>query len=278
MCPQQEGNYLRAKRLLPCDTGLQPFRRLKHARFPDGILALPHVLKQVDTLLMSPKDAVVEAARIGDVDWLWELLGRCNCATLDAMSVAAANGHLEAVHALYQAHYCGCPLKDDAWKAVKKAAIAATMEGYVDIVEYLLQRLVDRDPTSRRAEQIGKIFVEAAGNGQLGVVKFMVGYEKIKRYVAIYASQALPRAIIARQATVVDFLLEQHDFEWSLLDAFEEAVQDNQADTAQKIYEVYPLFPNGKLLVDLARQGRRSGVEYLYNNGRNDPIIVGTPS
>jgi len=47
---------------------------LKHAHFPPRILALPHVLKQIDTLLLSPNEAMVEAAGTSQADRLTELL------------------------------------------------------------------------------------------------------------------------------------------------------------------------------------------------------------
>ncbi|KAE8875955.1 hypothetical protein PF003_g39932 [Phytophthora fragariae] len=245
-CPQQEGNYLRAKKLLPLDKALLPFRRLKHVRFPDEVLALPHVLSQINTFLLSPKDAIMEAARAGDDDWLWELVESCSCVALDAIRVAAACGHFEAVEVLYHTDYCGYEgnLKDDKWEALKRATVAAIKGNHLDIVKFLLVKLVDPDPFSNRAHEVGQLFVEAAANGQLNVVEFMTGYKELKRHLEIHAREALPRAITAGQTLV-------------------------------KIYDVYPQFGNDNLLVDLARFGRTSAVEYLYENGKNEPKLVG---
>jgi hypothetical protein len=55
------------------------------------------VLKQVDTLLLSPEEAMVEAAGTGQIDWLNNLFDNYTCVALDAIEAAAANGHIDVV-------------------------------------------------------------------------------------------------------------------------------------------------------------------------------------
>ncbi|KAG2902497.1 hypothetical protein PC114_g12712 [Phytophthora cactorum] len=46
------------------------FERLKEVSFPCAIMALPHILSLIDTLLMSSEEAAIEAARTGQSKWL----------------------------------------------------------------------------------------------------------------------------------------------------------------------------------------------------------------
>ncbi|KAE8901606.1 hypothetical protein PF005_g17679 [Phytophthora fragariae] len=79
------------------------FERLRGVSFPPQIQALPHVLHQVDTLLMTCEEAAVEAARSGRVAWLNQLMPQVEWGVAsNALVAASANGQLECVHALLE--------------------------------------------------------------------------------------------------------------------------------------------------------------------------------
>lgn len=76
-------------------------RRLKHARFPAQICTLAHVLKYIDILLMTPCEALVEAARTNEFEWMWRLMDQVESTVLKEAFVAAAReDHLEVVRTL----------------------------------------------------------------------------------------------------------------------------------------------------------------------------------
>lgn len=180
---------------------------------------------------------------------------------------------------LYEADYSQIELTKERWGTLKKAVVAAAKKGHVDVVKYLLPKVTDPDPYSGKPERcwvVWEVFMEAAGNGHVEVVRFMVGFEKIKRHMGLYAGTALFRVIAGRHTDVVDFMLETPGFSWDMPDAFEVALASEQKDTAEKIYGIYPQFKKDlNLFVDLAEKGYTSAVAYLYNSGRDDSKLVG---
>ncbi|ETL93129.1 hypothetical protein L917_08635, partial [Phytophthora nicotianae] len=68
--------------------------------FPDEILALLHVLKLIDTLAMTPEDALQEAVATRQTEWIKQLLGRFDCALTDAVVQAATLGLRDIVELL----------------------------------------------------------------------------------------------------------------------------------------------------------------------------------
>lgn len=92
-CLRQEENGLQAEKVVG-----SPYKRLQHARFPDQVMTLPPVLKLLDTLLMSPEEAMIEAAGTGQIEWLGDLLEDFDCVVaLDAITAADDNGHFDIV-------------------------------------------------------------------------------------------------------------------------------------------------------------------------------------
>lgn len=82
-----------SKRARTSPTAAEEYERLKDATFPVGITALPHVMKQIDRLLMTPEEALVDAAATADMEWLSSLLRKSNCAAGRALVAAASRGH-----------------------------------------------------------------------------------------------------------------------------------------------------------------------------------------
>ncbi|KAE8887945.1 hypothetical protein PF003_g27957 [Phytophthora fragariae] len=82
-------------------------KRLKEAKFPHRIRALPHVLKRIDMFALTPEHAAVEAAASNEIDWLQRLLPSIDQHHKDhvrcvATDVAAAQGHCEAIKTIYR--------------------------------------------------------------------------------------------------------------------------------------------------------------------------------
>jgi hypothetical protein len=118
-------------------------------------VAQGQALKQIDTLLLSLKEAMVEAAGTNQLDWLNDLLDDedyNDCVALDAIEAAAASGHLEAVEVLYDVDYRHeGELLPDKCGALKKALHAAAKKGYMEIVCLLWVRTRTLVVTSRTA-------------------------------------------------------------------------------------------------------------------------------
>jgi hypothetical protein len=122
---------------------------------------------------------------------------------------------------------------------------------------------------------VWETFTEAAAYGHLAVLEFTMGVQGHRALLRIYHGGALARAIEGHQTPVVDFLLSKCEFDWGLLDMFEEAVAQGQAATAERICNMYPLSrAERNLLVDSAWEGRANAVEYLFNNGCRDSELV----
>lgn len=76
-------------------------KRFKGARLPDAILALPHVVKSIDVLLMTDVEAIVEAAGTGQLQWMRTLLEKFGTKGWgEAIVDAATTGVVEAVTTL----------------------------------------------------------------------------------------------------------------------------------------------------------------------------------
>jgi hypothetical protein len=263
---------------------MSPFHHLQHVRFQAEILVLPHVLKQMNTSLLSPEEAMVEAAGTGQIEWLNELLKGCTTFALEAVEAAATNGHLKAFQVLYDADWrFEDKISRKAFEALIRAVLATATKGYANVVEHLLA-LLDTFPTpfaymyeGYHCSIVRRVFAESAANGHVEVLKIMLEVWTTKRHMKTYSGRALSRAIAGQHAHVVDFLLEKHEFDWNLMDAFEEAVARAQTATAEKIYNAFPQLVNDEtknLFVALALDGRKNAVEYLFNNGRRDPALV----
>jgi hypothetical protein len=202
---------------------------------------LPHVLKQIDTLLLSPNEAMVEAAGTSQADRLTELLDEyydcCCCQRPPGGCSSDLRVRLRPRG----------KLSTETFEALKRAVLAAAQRGYVDIVDFLPRLVTDPEPlaagsTAEKRSLVREVFTESAANEHLEVLKLMMGMERTKFRIKMYHGGALSRAVAGRHAHVVDFLLEKHEFDWNSADAFQEAVVQGQTATAEQIYNVYPHF------------------------------------
>ncbi|KAG6962803.1 hypothetical protein JG688_00008432 [Phytophthora aleatoria] len=118
-----------------------PSYRLEGIPFPDEILALPHVLKLVDTLAMTPEEALEEAVATRQVNWVEELVDRFECTLTDAVVHAATIGLQDIVELLLnktfgideEATEVEVVIDDDTGDLVEKAIVAAAQNSHLDI-------------------------------------------------------------------------------------------------------------------------------------------------
>ncbi|ETK86566.1 hypothetical protein L915_08808 [Phytophthora nicotianae] len=171
---QRESNQVQAVVIKQTESASShQFDRLKDVSFPCAILALRHVLSHIDTLLMSPDEAAIEAARTGQLKWLNEIIHRFDeCDLRDAFVEAAGSGHADIVARLYV--YIEPTLEDEVQEAVArvcKAITRAATSGHLNVMQFLLSEKVDLFETTGVTTYKGIIpaFDSAAENGHLDI-------------------------------------------------------------------------------------------------------------
>lgn len=175
---------------VPTDTTPLPtnqFPRLVNAAFPVEIAALMHVLKQLDELLMTPEEAIVEASATGQLKWGKSITKRfaVPLGMEEAVVMAATNGHLLVV-----AFLLDLTDLDDVYNLewsvaerdiVKKAAISAAANGHYEVVRILLPAasdVPDDGYDSPALAPLQKIIGPACKKGHLDIVELIL--EEIK--------------------------------------------------------------------------------------------------
>ncbi|KAF1788726.1 hypothetical protein JG687_00014472 [Phytophthora cactorum] len=106
----------------------------RETRFSSNLRPLSHVLKQISTFLLSPEEALVEAASTNQLDWLQNLLERYDTHIPDAVLLAASIGDvgtLEILAPLLYRPFLGA-MSGEAWDVFKKAIPDTADSGYVD--------------------------------------------------------------------------------------------------------------------------------------------------
>ncbi|KAG7401169.1 hypothetical protein PHYBOEH_002727 [Phytophthora boehmeriae] len=279
------------------------YRRLKDMRFPAQILALPHILKQIDQLVMAGREAIVEAATTGQVQWLEKLFKRFKRSDVGGpLVLAACNGHFDAVRFLVRriqtrgyddstSNYLG----PDDWvlESMENAAVAAAAEGHLGIVMFLLESKIEVDIDHEGEEDFGKVsfdtdsvvvvvgrsrevawgvMEEAAANGHLDVVQFAANFAVDGEYYSAKDSPVLYNAICGGHVAVVEFLLQSRRFRWDLRKSFQQALVEKQQGIAKMIFESYPTGTN--MFVDMAHEGSTEAVKCLYGNGYDSAELV----
>ncbi|KAG6617330.1 uncharacterized protein IUM83_02445 [Phytophthora cinnamomi] len=251
----------------------QDYERLQHATFPVAISALPHVMKQIDRLLMTPEEALLDAAASAEMRWLNLLLATFSCGVSEPFVAAASRGHGKVLkrllRAVSDAHRRG---QDDPVLMVLEAAAAAGAGGHLKIVHAMLRSAeeVEGGRAKDKRAAAAKTLKEAARNGHLDVARFVVKHARTQRYTAggKFASRALPLAVANGHKEVVEFLLKLSGFRWDLAGAFAAAVDTKQTELVQRIEGIYPkMFAGHNLFVHLASNGHLSGVRYIYRRG-----------
>lgn len=111
---------------------IQFYTGLKDARVPAKILALPHVVEALNAMLMSPEEAMMEAAAAGQLKRLKKLHDEWDCDFFqpsDAAVVASANGQLDVVTFLLPL------IRSNREEAAHEIMETAAVKGHCDVIE-----------------------------------------------------------------------------------------------------------------------------------------------
>ncbi|ETK86569.1 hypothetical protein F442_08920, partial [Phytophthora nicotianae P10297] len=226
------------------------YERLKDATFPRAIMVLPHVLSLINTMLMSPEEAAIEAARTGQSRWLRDIIHRFEgCGIKEAFLIAAGSGQVVVVADLYT--YIDPICEDevpDTIELVFKAVRRAARGGHSKVIEFLLSDEDDLLFKPNRGALLRKLtpaLENAAAEGYLDIVKFMITHGSLKNYkwacIRWGRGDALALAIYHKHDDVVEFLFSVfEDFHWNLKSALIAAVHAEGKDIIKRIYELYP--------------------------------------
>ncbi|KAG3097873.1 hypothetical protein PI124_g15554 [Phytophthora idaei] len=226
--------------------------RAKWQCFPAEIQALPHVLKLIETMLMTPDEAILEATKTGQSQWALKILGDFECDTSEAFYQAAIRGDTAITQMLIDKF-----LDDVDGQVLKKTAqamqraVAAAETGRLQIVQLLFPEIfVYRRAYTPRFMAARDILDAAAASGSLEIVKFMIEHAEEKRYV--------------------------DRLRWNLQRAYIAAMKRGDKDLSERIYDIYPRQFNEKnLFAGLAASGYLEAVKYLFNSGHDDEEAVG---
>ncbi|KAG6962805.1 hypothetical protein JG688_00008430 [Phytophthora aleatoria] len=248
--------------------------RAKWKCFPAEIQALPHVLKLIETMLMTPDEPILEATKTGQSEWALEILGDFECDTSEAFYQAAIRGDTVITQMLidkFLDDVDGQVLKKTA-QAMQRAAVAAAETGRLQIVKLLFPEIfVYRRAYTPRFMAARDILDAAAASGSLEIVKFMIEHAEEKQYVDRYSFfpevDTLTRGIVGGHA---------ERLRWNLQRAYIAAMKRGDKDLSERIYDIYPRQFNGKnLFAGLAASGYLEAVKYLFNSGHDDEEAVG---
>ncbi|KAG7377221.1 hypothetical protein PHYPSEUDO_012012 [Phytophthora pseudosyringae] len=195
-------------------------------------------MKQIGVLLMTPEEALVEAATTGQLDWIDRLLDDLGWVVphelaTETLVAAAANNHLEVVEVL----------------VAEKAAEAAAENRHLDVVRCLVTRVMNPKWYLSAAWiylAIRPVLGGAAGNGHLRVVEFMVEHARQNDYARMYSrDKALEKAFSGGNQEMVEFLSHLDCFGWDVNSAFEAAIRCDDSNLAEIIYNAYPRIEKG---------------------------------
>jgi hypothetical protein len=260
--------------------------RLQIVPFPAKIEALPHIIKAIDILLMSPAEVIVEAARTGDQKWLRSLLDEYGHTVLkEAVVAAAQDGHTAAVKLLMAEIIVvqTGSLNYESWRILTDAAMAAGGRGHLAVVQILLDQMEAENEKSDEGcsefsyDASWKVMDAAAASRQLQVVRLAAVYAREEFGVrASDQCQALRLAISGGFTEIVNFLLEPSRFSWSHAEALDQAILEGQREIADLIYaKCSPTYAEGKSFFScLADEGDLKAVTYLYNSGQVSVELV----
>ncbi|EGZ25501.1 hypothetical protein PHYSODRAFT_326510 [Phytophthora sojae] len=268
----------RARTRAKHQTTTKNYPRFRGARFPHKVEALPHVLDQIDVLLMNRHDALKEAARSGQVAWLNQLIHGGECSgECEALVAAASNGQRACVDALLLKFYSRIYVERKHQRALRKAVPAAGGNGHLDTLTALLQKQFNFY-VIESATAVWETLEAATESGHLHVVRFLVQHsesadlmQKYNYNIGFRPLRSLARAIVAGHSNVVEFVLGLDAAWWDLVAAFAAAVDVGPPGLADRILDIYLRTAEDKsMLVQLAiEEGSVNAVKYLINHGHN---------
>ncbi|POM78866.1 Hypothetical protein PHPALM_3554 [Phytophthora palmivora] len=261
--------------------------RLEGVLFPPEIIALPHIIKHIDQLLMSHDDAVLEATETGQLEWIKQLLPTICYDHLTVFRTAASYGYLDITTWLtLQIRNQKEEGQLDYYvpSILKEAIMNATYNGHHKIVQFLLEDLETNADDEDERDEVNaiawKVLKTAAYSGCLEVVKHAAEYahEALVTGPASTFSKALTNAIDRGHFEVASFLINERQYHWDLKMAFEQALLLKHQLILEAIYELDREVVDGaSLIVCLARSTGANGLQSLLNsNDINSHTVYGT--
>ncbi|KAG6617318.1 uncharacterized protein IUM83_02454 [Phytophthora cinnamomi] len=222
-------------------------------------------------------ESIVQAAASGNATWLEEILQTFEGDVNEAMMAAAANGHFSCAlllrDALSEPDDEEGNLDIPARELIAEAVIPAARNGHTEVVELLLYALGSDGEINE--ESFWGAFHEAAAHGHLDIVKLTAEELFPTAEFDRECSPALINAIHGGHVDVVAFLLGLGDFHCDFGSAFVEAMNKEQHEVAERIYQLYAEMNEGEnLFVELAGRGRQDAVQYMYGREFVDQQLV----
>ncbi|EGZ18583.1 hypothetical protein PHYSODRAFT_332337 [Phytophthora sojae] len=211
---------------------------------PSELQALEHVVQQIQEFSMTMEEAIMEAVRTGDVQWLEKLM------------------------------------EDDCYN-VCDAAVVGAKNGDIDVVRCLLESIYDPE---ERNEVAWEVLQAAAEHGHCGVIDLACPVERVDSYtqplgsLAKHRSDALCAAVVNWHADVVDLLLDPYEYHWDIGKALDDAIRVENQPIVVMIYRAYPEFVEkdeeepdapASILGDAAEGGQLNAVKYLLEHGHD---------
>ncbi|EGZ18617.1 hypothetical protein PHYSODRAFT_332366 [Phytophthora sojae] len=254
-----------------------PFAELKEAYFPAAVVALPHITRLIEVFSMAPAEALTEATKAGQVDWVQNLLGRFGFDISEALVEAASKGDSAIAGLLMDTLVGAEDVQQDVVWAIERSGEAAAQNGHLRAAELFSHEI---RYYCRSLMPTLDMLNAAAAYGHLDVVKFVIEQAEqggfVDEYCRFPTSDTLSRAITGGHPDVVEFLLTHENLRWNLKEAFLAAMNQREHAVAERIYTMYPQQHPGKdLFIELALYGCKEAADYLYSNVcHKDPSAV----
>ncbi|OWZ12027.1 hypothetical protein PHMEG_00014870 [Phytophthora megakarya] len=249
------------------------YERLQGVILPTEIVALPHILKTLDYLLMTHDEALIEAAETGQMAWIKQLLPSFSYDHLEVIIVAARRGQLTIVEWLVPEvrSHAGTEevngkLDYNALDTLEEATINAAINGHLEVVQFLMPevKICDEEEVGNDVDMLCEVAWRAldftAKSGFLDVVKYLAEYARETEATgpASKMSQALANAIEEGHEEIVRFLINAPQFHWELDIAFNHALRLKNNKIMEIIFELHPeCVDGGDLIFRLARDGKQ---------------------
>ncbi|KAG7376646.1 hypothetical protein PHYPSEUDO_012951 [Phytophthora pseudosyringae] len=256
-----------------------PYVVFEGTSFSSKLCAVPHVLEQIRTLLLSPEEAIVEAAMTKQLGWLRSLIEQYEIHSSDALLVAARNRDVESMEMILPNMYYpdSNEMKDGACAVFEKAVVDAARNGHLDTVRLLLPKL---DYVDENRDAAWAVINVAAARGHLDILSFAADTADSGGEPTDDTSGALLRAISCGKSAAAIFLVSRYYRIWDLSKGLEEAVVNRMDAVADCIYGASLKPDNGTSFSDffvllVAGNGYMNALNYLYHRGHNEPSLLG---
>lgn len=196
---------------------------------------------------MTEDEALIEAAKTGDAEWLEELLDDVGeNSVIDAIVEASGCGHANCVEVLLEEYAFRNVKAYTCWENLLKAFEEAATNNHLEVLKVLLSKVTaDSNRKGKLCGAAHGALLIAAERGFLDVLKYVVQYAKEHDdplyELLFWDSTAMARAISGGQKVMMEYLLGLDEFSWDLLGAFVAAVDAGDNSLADRMYELYKL-------------------------------------